>query len=184
MKQLEMYQHIEDEVCRCIDLFDNWFSVGTFYDTARPEIIFAPLTMDAGQCMVVFEADQMFGNLVFNSSMVPLNFEKYIEVVVPHETAHWCHGILHGWVNDEVQNLNHGFQWQQIMQFLEADPRETIFDLKSPVINNLHHYGCDCSTINLDNEEKVEYGETLYCYNCECEYKLLKEGNTDEEDNP
>ena len=182
MKELEMDQHIEDEVCRCIDLFDKWFGDHTFYECTRPEIIFAPLTIDAGQCYTCFEADFMFGNMVFNSHMVPLNFEKYIEVVVPHETAHWCHSVLHGWVNDELQNLNHGIQWKQLMQFFEADPKETIFDLQSPVIGHLHHYGCNCSTINLDNEDKDLYSSELYCYNCECEYKLLVEGKPDEKD--
>ena len=181
MNDLQMYQHIEDEVCRCIDLFDKWFDGRTFYECTKPEVIFAPLTIDAGQCYTCFEVDYMFGNMVFNSYMVPLNFEKYIELVVPHETAHWCHSILHGYLNNDVLNIDHGITWKQMMQFFEADDSEHIFNLKSPVIQGLHHYGCNCSTINLDNEDKKLYSLDLYCPKCGCDYKLLVEGNTDEE---
>ena len=183
MNDLQMYEYIEDEVCKHIDMFEKWFAGRTFYDFTRPEVIFAPLTLDAGQSYVNFEVEYMFGLITFNSRMIPLNFEQYINVVVPHETAHWCHSVLHGYVNNDF-NLTHGDSWKQMMQFFDADDSASIFDLQSPVISGLHHFGCNCSTINLDNEEVSLYSSELYCYKCDCEYKLLKKGEPNEKDNP
>lgn len=179
-----MYQSIEDEVCRCIDLFEKCFEGHTFYKVSRPEIIFAPLTIDAAQCLYAFDGhESVFGNIVFNSHMVDYNFEKYIEVVTPHETSHWCTAILNGYLNDEEQNLNHGYTWKQMMAFFEADDRACIFDLHAPVIQGLHQYGCACCTVNLNDQEVEEYSIDLCCPNCGCDYKLLLKGSNDEEDN-
>jgi predicted SprT family Zn-dependent metalloprotease len=172
MNDLQMYQYIEDEVCRCIDLFDKWFGGRTFYPLTRPEVIYAPLTIDAGQSFTAFKADYIFGYITFNSHMIPLNFEKYIEVIVPHETAHWCHAVLHGEMQNDL-NLTHGITWKQMMDFFEADSSEHIYDLKSPKIKGLTQYGCNCSVINLDNEDISLYSLDLYCPKCKCDYKLI-----------
>jgi len=177
MKHSDMYQSIEDEVCRHLDLFDKWFKGRTFYQLSRPEIIFAPLTIDAGQCMYEFvEMNYVVGNLVFNSHMIPDNFIKYIEVVVPHEVSHWCHAVLHGYINDEEQNLNHGVQWKQLMQLFEANDSSTIFGIIAPPVDGLKQYGCSCCIINLDEDDIENYADNLFCDHCQKEYKPLNKG--------
>ncbi len=175
MNTNDMYQSIEDEVCRHLDLFAKWFKDRTFCDiTSRPEVIFAPLTIDAGQCMYTWvEMNMVIGNIVFNTHMIPLNFEQYIKCVVPHEVSHWCHAVFHGYINDEEQNLEHGTQWQQLMKFFEADACSRIYGMASPPVVGLTQYGCDCCVVNLDDFDLINYAEDLYCPNCKKSYQPL-----------
>jgi predicted SprT family Zn-dependent metalloprotease len=169
-----MYQSIEDEVCRLLDLFEKYFDGLTFYEFTRPEIIYAPLTVDAGQCMYDFvEMNYVVGNLVFNTHMIPNNFIQYITVVAPHETAHWCTAIVNGYLNDDEQNVNHGHTWRQMMRFFEADPRPQIFDLHAPVVDGLHQFGCKCSTVNLDDQDIEMYELDLHCPNCNTDFRQI-----------
>lgn len=185
MNEYERYQNIEDKCFECVDLFKEWFEGKTMFPITYPEIVFSPLTIDAAQCW--YEWDGMIscnGIIVFNSYTIPMNYDLYMNVVAPHETAHYCTALLHGWLNDTEQNENHGIHWNQMMQFFDADPTPTLFNFISPVVEGLTQYGCSCCTINLDNDDIVEYSSELYCYNCECEYKPIKKEVPNEKDNP
>ncbi len=176
MNTIDMYQSIEDEVCRHLDSFEKWFRGHTFCDIkSRPEVIFAPLSIDAGQCMYDWvEMNYVIGNIIFNTHMIPLNFEQYISCVIPHETSHWCHAVLHGYINDEEQNLEHGEQWKQLMKFFEADACANIYGMKSPPVVGLVQYECDCCVVNLDDYDIINFAKDLYCPNCKKEYKPVK----------
>lgn len=177
MTELEMYNKISDKVMELVDFYDEWMSEWSCYPSCYPKIEFQPMTLDAAQCHYEFiELEEVRGKVIFNSHVIPMNYKMYMNVVVPHEVSHWCHALMFGFINDEEMNENHGFTWTQMMEFFEADPTPRMFNMKSPVVKGLYHYGCKCCTVNLSKKEVDEYAFDLYCPNCNQEYKFITKG--------
>ena len=177
MKKLQMYTYIEDEVCKHLDLFEKHFTGYTMYDvTSRPEIQFAPLSVDAGLCMYEWvEMNYVVGNIIFNDLMIsPENIQNIIEFVVPHESGHWCTAVFNGYLDDEAQNINHGTVWKQMMWFFDACDHECFHGLVAEPTNGMEQWGCGCSIVNFDDYDKIKYSNDLYCNHCKEEYKPLK----------
>jgi len=176
MKHSDMHQSIERKVIDYIDIFNEKFEGKTGCVISYPVVDFCDTHTMAALCEYRAEKDTLYGNIKFHSKCIPLNYQRYIDYIVGHEVAHWCVALAFGHKMDE-DNENHTGAWLEMMKFLGCPPVDYLNPFICHPIKGMHQWKCDCSVINLDdeeNEEACKFG--CECENCGQDYKPLNKG--------
>ena len=139
---------------------------GRMYNRDLPVI---PVLFDLkGRAAGMYRVQNNTRVIRYNPYIFAKNFTDNIATTVPHEVAHYVVDMLYG----AGRVKPHGYEWQQVMLSLGAEPKATgNYDLSGIPVRQQKRYSyqCNCMThrISSARHNKILRGKAqYYCRNC------------------
>lgn len=156
MTELELHQHsvqIEKKVKDCLKRAEAYFNI----KLRVPNFNFRQRGRTAGTAYL------QRNEMRFNPFMLQQDPHKFIENVVPHETAHI---VVHQIYGDKVRP--HGREWVAVMEHLFNVEAHRTHDFDVPKARNLFLYQCKCQTheFTAHRHGRAKRGSQYLCRAC------------------
>lgn len=110
--------------------------------------------------------------------------QDYVDVVVPHEVAHYVQRAVYGYFSGGRKVMPHGREWKYVMRYVYNLNPERCHSYDTSVTNTkkqtTHLYGCGCGkefNLSTTMHNKILKGSKRICKSCRGSIVLKKEGN-------